>query len=1039
MLRTLVIMILTAPLLFYVPGWAIARALHASGTDLLERHYERVVISALWSGWLALVLAEVGIFALWLHGAITLSLVVGLWWWNYAPDFNAKTQRRKVFPWELLVFALIGLVGLLLVARPFEVILGVRDAGVYANTGFAIARTGALIQHDPLLAEIGRSMNDSDPMIAGPAQQAFSNFLISQPKDRYIATRLRAAGFFVYEGEAAQGRVVPQGLHLFPAWIGLLMALGGPTLGLFATGLLGMLGAWSMAMLGRRLGGPWVGGLAFLFLVINGVQVWFGRYSTAETTTQFLIWAGLYFFAKAESDDAQPNRLAALMAGIAIGQVALARLDFFLLGPVLAYLLYCWLSRRWGRTQMLISLGLGAMLLHAGLHLAFIARAYLFDTGYDRLREWALIGFLSLPFLTPEVREVYLTAKGSGLASPRRIGMEVGMLLVGLAALFLLRWRSDLLRRLEALLVARRRMFLHGLSVGVLLLAAYAYLLRPAILDSDLLFNTRGGWNDPLSRDPALVAADVRAGWMGLDEARTVAGVVMQSGPYWFAQPDLAATALQRERLAQERGPWQGPFSAQSLNWLRLQGYVGAPIRLPVSLWYNEYAEMNWWQRLTVDPATLTSTPAPINDKYMIPLANLVRVGWYLSPLGLILGVVGYALWWRRGLTRASWLFLTVAFIGTFFYVRQTYGTSDQHYIYILRRFVPIAYPAFCLGMGYALVLLARQFGWMGRGLAWGLAGVQILFLLVTNQPIYRHTEYAGAVEQVAAVAQRFTPGQDVLLLRGGAPIYAQARDVPDMLATPLRYAFGLDAFTVKSSRPGSYAEALAAQVEVWRSAGHSVYLVLSASGANFALPGYRLEPVGGFELDLPEFEQLTNQKPRNVAQLRLPFQIYRLEPGETGTLASQDLPISAQDFAAQVSGFHLPEVRADGSQYAWTNGDAILRLAWPLGATRQTVWVNLAAGKRPAHLGPATVCFSAQAEDGVWPEVSSSVVELGCTPVGSVPNDYALELDPARVVPTQHGTMLLRISNQAWVPAAEDPQQSDQRGVGVQFGGLRR
>ena len=37
--------------------------------------------------------------------------------------------------------------------------------------------------------------------------------------------------------------------------------------------------------------------------------------------------------------------------------------------------------------------------------------------------------------------------------------------------------------------------------------------------------------------------------------------------------------------------------------------------------------------------------------------------------------------------------------------------------------------------------------------------------------------------------------------------------------------------------------------------------------------------------------------------------------------------------------------------------------------------------------------------------------------------------------VPT--GTYLLRISSPTWVPAQADPAQSDQRGLGVQFGGL--
>ena len=66
--------------------------------------------------------------------------------------------------------------------------------------------------------------------------------------------------------------------------------------GLLATGLLGLLGVWSVGMLGRRLAGPWVGLLGALFLALNGVQVWFSRYSTSEACAQFLGFAALYGF-----------------------------------------------------------------------------------------------------------------------------------------------------------------------------------------------------------------------------------------------------------------------------------------------------------------------------------------------------------------------------------------------------------------------------------------------------------------------------------------------------------------------------------------------------------------------------------------------------------------------------------------------------------------------------------------------------------------------------------------------------------------------
>ena len=58
-------------------------------------------------------------------------------------------------------------------------------------------------------------------------------------------------------------------------------------------------------MLGRRLAGPWVGLLGALFLALNGVQVWFSRYSTSEACAQFLCLAALYGFAVMTGDRGQ--------------------------------------------------------------------------------------------------------------------------------------------------------------------------------------------------------------------------------------------------------------------------------------------------------------------------------------------------------------------------------------------------------------------------------------------------------------------------------------------------------------------------------------------------------------------------------------------------------------------------------------------------------------------------------------------------------------------------------------------------------------
>ncbi|HEU5015894.1 MAG TPA: hypothetical protein VFT66_25445 [Roseiflexaceae bacterium] len=1026
--------------LLYIPGFLIVHALLGprQSLDPLERLYERTVAGTLLNGWLAFTLAELGVFSAWFHIAM-LMLVCGAALlvarrrgasWPARPFGIVAGGRRAVETrrqgdketssgsdplsivhrlasfayWDALALLAIGALFVVLVTPPFETVLGGRDAGVYANAGFAIARTGGIVQYDPLVAQIGQDQHAADPTLRAAAAQAETNFLGGQNPTRFIATRLRAAGFLIYNGDLAAGRVVPQGLHLFPAWIGLLASLLGFEGGLLATGLMGLLGVWSVGMLGRRLAGPWVGVLAALLLALNGVQVWFSRYSTSETTMQFLTFAGLYMFAVAAADerrttnDEQPlvqrpassvqrRDFAALLAGLAFGQLALARIDFILMvGPVLAYLFYVWLTGRWSRRETFLSIGLFAMLLHAAIHIATIARAYFFDTLFARLQDYAIPALLSLPFLTPELREVYLTRPCSPLsilrlpASPGtpacpsfkgmpptefvgwdygRIAVEFAVVIVLIAAVLLLRPQIGRgLRHAERLIMRGRGALLLVAAAGIALLGAYGYFVRPQIWSVETLRGLTGCLN-----------------------------------------------------MAQLRAPTGA--------CLALQGYIGAPIALP-----------------------------PGREVYTIPLANLVRVGWYLSPPGVLLAVAGFAWWWRRGLGRASWLFLTIGLVTSVFFIRQTYGTSDQTYIYILRRYVPQVYPVFCLAIAYALVMLGR---WtMDDGRWKSSSGITFVirhssfvvstvltlalvgFLIMTNRAIYNHVEYGGSLQQLSAMAQRFDPN-DVLLFRGGAPSFAAARDVPDIVTTPLTYAFGLNAITIKSSAPGKYADALATYIERWQSQGRNVYLVLGPSGA-VGLPGFGQQQVGTLALDnLHEFEQLTDQKPTNVHVFDLPFAVYRLVPrGQQSAPQS----VGPRDFGAQVRGFYMPEV-IDGTPVAWTDGQGLLRLPWPQNGPLQ-VTVQLAGGKRPAALGPARACLSFAPETHWWYEGMPPLPFTApqCVTLDQQPRDYSFTFDPRGQPVPPTGSLLLQITSETWVPA-QYPNQHDQRSLGVQFGGL--
>ncbi len=1117
----LLAMLTLAPIL-YIPGLLISYALlgTAQPLDALERQYQRVVAGALLNGWLALTLAELGVFSIGLHLLLILAVCAGcavIAWRRGALSLGRRTKDSFVLRpssfvlrpsslvahWETLSFAAVGVVFVLLVARPFEVVLGARDAGVYTNTGFAIAATGGIVQHDPLVQQIGQDEQSADADLRAAAAQAKTNFLGSQNPERFIATRLRLSGFQIWAGDLDQGRVVPQFLHLYPAWVALLTSLLGLHGGLLATGLLGFLGVWSVGMLGRRLAGPWVGLLGALFLALNGVQVWFSRYSTSEACAQFLCFAALYGFAVMQ-DDRRPttdDRLHAqpptpishlpspipqlvfggLIAGLAAGQLALARIDFFVLVlPLLLYLVYMALTKRWSAPLWALTGGLAAMLLHALLHILFISRAYFFDTLYARLQDQsAILFYLTVPFLPPVLQNIFLTnARSAPLRRPLRLPIELGLLAVLVIVFVLLRRDGRPQRWFEQLIIRYQRGLLRAGAALIVLLGIYGYFIRPQILTASMLAGAPSCLSLTQLRAPSGDCLALQ-GYIGAPvtppEHPNEVAYLLDNLPKFLRSPRLTVGGSPIT-IADTTMLFELPDNGAALGQLKANERLQLFGKTEDGKWYlvSTVAGTTGWipaasisvdaniKAAPVQPADIVTRIVNPRDttsfsvgnpgdseKIGIAQANMVRLGWYLSPLGVVLGVLGFALWWRRGLTRSAWLFLVVSLISAFFFLRLAYGTTDLTYIYILRRYMPVVYPAFSLGMAYALVALAGRTKDDGRrtedkgrrpragahlsSIVYRLSSIVLVLVLIgffvaTNRPLYAHVEYQGALAQLAAVVGRYGFGaNDVLLFRG------EGRDTPDLVVTPLKYIYGLNAFAIRSDNPGKYAQELARYVQRWQAQGRQVYLVLGPNGA-VELPGLRPERLGPFALHLPEFQQLRDQKPRGLQNFVLDFVVYRLA---ASSAAPAPAAIAVDDFAAQVRGFYHPE-QIGGQALAWTDGAALLRLPWPRDGKSNQLVINLSPGAtRPASLGPAQVCIAYR------PESSFDLVDLPfsgtqCVTLnGASMAGYRFTIDTRGQPNPPTGTYLLRIASTAWVPAQADSAQIDQRSLGVQFGGI--
>lgn len=944
-LGDLVRALIGVPLFLYAPGYVLSRFLPAADRVRgIEWHIARVVASLLVTGWLALILAEIGWFNLWVLVALIVGLcLAGLLLVRHQGQGQPgrANASHRLFDLGLLAIAL--LFGTL-VARPFEVIRGGLDAGVYANTGALIARTGGIVIHDPIVEDIGRRAAAGDSQAA----QIASNVLGVQNATRNLSTRVRAAGFFIGNGELASGRVVPQFFHLWPTWIAIFVAMLGPALGLIATGVMGTLGVVLLGLIGRRIAGAPAGLLAAAFLATMTPQVWFSRMPTSEALTQALLLAGIWAMMHFADATHRPQRLWwGAIAGGAFGELALTRIDSPLaISPLIALLVYMAVTHRWhaGYWAMLGMLALG--LLHALLHTVLIARGYFVDTMLPTLQKYALTIWLSWPLLSQEIKEYSLVRKPSRVGDVPRLLLELGLLLgfvIGLSALW--RWPRPLLA-LEVRLRQWRRPLLAGWAVVLGLLAAYAYLIRPGILTTDAL------------REPL--------------------------------RPD---------------------------NWLRLQGYVGAPIAVP-------------FERF------------PGKEVQALALATMVRLGWYLSPLGVLLGTLGGLLVWLR-LNRRTWLLAVIATVYTLFFIGSVYGTREQTFIYILRRYVPIVYPAFALGIALALAELKgggalRARSWWPR-LRFGLfsigAAAMLLFFIWTGRPVYTHIEYAGALAQVEAISELIGE-RDIVLTRGGGPNYVAVSNTPELIAAPLTYIYGRNVFPVRGRAPAKYPEAFAGQVTRWRAEGRRVFLLLSASGGDMLFPGYVPRSVKEITLQFREFQQLQSQKPKLSYTNEVPFRLYELVP---------DAPVpdtlSYDDSAAQVIGFYRSEATQPGEpRAAWTDGGGVLRL--PATAQGQRVTLSAAGGKRPQAIRHAELCLYVAPEPALYPEGdirdTAAWQRLTCTALG----EEFQQIEARLPVLDGSSPVLVWLRSEAWVPASVPPDPGtpaspDVRPLGVRFASL--
>ncbi|MCA1668156.1 MAG: hypothetical protein LC793_12330 [Thermomicrobia bacterium] len=413
--------------------------------------------------------------------------------------------------------------------------------------------------------------------------------------------------------------------------------------------------------------------------------------------------------------------------------------------------------------------------------------------------------------------------------------------------------------------------------------------------------------------------------------------------------------------------------------------------------------------------------------------ANLVRLGWYWSPLGILLIALGATLLIGCNLNRLTGGLLAFALVHTLIFVNETYTTDN--YIYALRHYVPVVMPIFALFAAYAVWNLPkapfpRREGGdgasgrsasgspsrYGRGLGArfplprviGLAATALLVLFfgATRAGTWTVQRYSGVEAQMRQIATQF-PENSILLFSGD-------RDQPHLLATPFQFIYGRTSFVISTNNPRGDL------LETWLNrarATHPIYILMGNDGGKLFFPHTRLVPETRFgptfTVTLHDFESLQLQKPHNAQTNDLRYTVYRYEP------AGADLPLGTApltitmgqaDEQYDVAGFYgIEQTRTDPTPYRWTGPAALLRVPWTasLAQTGGTITLRLAGGMRPAALD-----LPAHAWIALDPGLNEAGPTLADFDLTAEFADYTVTIPPGALPVSDNGTALLRITS---------------------------
>lgn len=348
-----------------------------------------------------------------------------------------------------------------------------------------------------------------------------------------------------------------------------------------------------------------------------------------------------------------------------------------------------------------------------------------------------------------------------------------------------------------------------------------------------------------------------------------------------------------------------------SLRWIS-RGLVVAALAL------SAYA---YFLRPLIEPTHAYPHWLSGNPVASLDALNWVRIGWYVTPLGLLLATVGLAGIFRKHLELRWGFFLSVGVLTTLQYVYKAFIPS--YHIYMMRRYVPIVLPMLMIYAASAVNVLldnrARVLKSLGILTSLGLT----IGLLYQGRNVGLYRDYVGAVEQISGLNMHLKSDAIVIINEPLTSLFS------DYFGAPLHFIFGHDIATVykDDEQAATFVKAVIDYADKER---RPVQLIAVSPVASALRGALDFLPVEMSLVSLYTLEHTFEHYPSSILNPQWAIEIYdvyekSIEANET--LRPLEIDIGSLDSAFIGDGFYGREVILDAPSMRWTTDKATVEI----------------------------------------------------------------------------------------------------------------